>query len=58
MLYFNQEKEREDVKMKKSTRGWYIYQDGYKAWYNGMSKNEKAWEELKHGKIIQFIPTN
>ena len=30
----------------------YVFEDGYRCVVYGMSKNELAWEELKHGKLI------
>lgn len=40
------------------TRGWYTFADGFYAWFNGLSAQEKKWEIVKHGKIIHFEPTN
>lgn len=42
---------------KSRTQGWYTFADGYQAWYHGLSAHEKAVEIRKHGKIIEFIPT-
>ncbi len=39
-------------------RGWYLFADGYYCWFSGMSAQEKKVEIYKHGKIIQFTPTN
>ncbi len=37
------------------TRGTYIFADGYKAWFNGLSAQERRNEERKHGKVVRFI---
>ena len=39
------------------TQGYYLFEDGFYAWYHGMSAQEKKLEIWKHGKIIQFKPT-
>lgn len=39
-------------------RGWYLFEDGYYCWVSGMSAQEKKVEIRKHGKIVQFTPTN
>lgn len=41
--------------MAKSTSGWYIFEDGFRAWFHGMSKSELKRETIKHGKLIRFI---
>ena len=41
--------------MKMKTRGWYYFEDGTCAWFNGLSAREKKNEIRKHGKIIHFI---
>lgn len=41
---------------RKKTMGWYTFEDGYVAWFHGLSTTEKAWEIKKHGRIILFIP--
>lgn len=34
----------------------YTFEDGYVCWYCGkISKNELAWETLKHGKCISIV---
>ena len=43
---------------KKNTRGFYLFEDGYYCWVNGMSGDEKRREIRIHGKIIRFTPTN
>jgi hypothetical protein len=43
--------------MAKKTQGWYIFEDGTQAWFNGLSAQERKREELKHGKVMRFIPT-
>ena len=40
------------------TRGWYVFEDGYTVWINGMSAREKKIKILEHGPIIRFSPTN
>ena len=40
----------------KKTSGWYIFKDGYKAWFNGLTGTEKKWEVYKHGPVVKFIP--
>jgi len=42
--------------MKNNTRGTYTFADGYTAWFNGLSAQEKRVEVWKHGKIVRFIP--
>ena len=42
--------------MAKRTRGTYVFEDGHKVWYHGLSAQERKIEIFKHGKIIQFIP--
>lgn len=39
------------------TCGWYIFADGYRAWFHGLSANEKKNEIRIHGAIIKFTPT-
>lgn len=34
--------------------GWYTFEDGYKAWFNGLSAQEKKVEIRKHGKIVRI----
>lgn len=41
----------------KKTCGWYVFADGSKAWFNGLSATEKKNEIRKHGAIVRFIPT-
>ena len=41
---------------KTTTRGWYIFEDGFEAWYNGLSAREKKNLIMKHGKIVRFFP--
>lgn len=43
---------------KNNTKGWYTFEDGYQAWFNGLSGTEKRIEIRKHGKIVRFEPTN
>lgn len=31
---------------------WYTFEDGYQVCVRGMSKNELAWEEKRHGALI------
>lgn len=38
----------------KNTRGWYTFADGYRAWFFGLSGNDKKVEIRKHGKIVKF----
>ena len=40
------------------TRGWYLFENGAKIWFNGLSGREKMTAIKKYGKIIKFIPTN
>lgn len=40
-----------------NTQGWYTFEDGYVAWFHGLSGNEKKIEIIKHGQIIKFQPT-
>ena len=47
--------EREVRNMK--TRGWYTFEDGYYAWFSGLSGEERKIEIFKHGKIVAFKPT-
>lgn len=35
---------------------WYIFEDGYRVAVRGMSKNELAWEIIKHGKLVDIKP--
>lgn len=42
--------------MAKKTQGWYYFEDGYVAWFYGLSAREKANEIRKHGKIVKFNP--
>ena len=39
------------------TQGEYIFEDGTWAWFNGLSRHEKAIEIRKHGKIVSFKRT-
>lgn len=39
------------------TQGYYWFEDGTTAWFNGLSKREKDNEIRQHGKIIKFVPT-
>ena len=41
----------------RNTQGWYTFADGYKAWFHGLSANERKIEVLKHGAIVRFEPT-
>lgn len=43
--------------MAKRTQGWYTFEDGYVAWFHGLSAREKANEIRKHGRIVKFIAT-
>ena len=43
---------------KNSTRGWYFFEDGTQAWYNGLSAKERANAIRKYGRIVRFVPTN
>ena len=45
-------KDKEMSRMKKA--GWYTFEDGYTAWYSGLSKQELAVEIRKHGKLVKF----
>lgn len=40
-----------------NTRGWYVFADGYRAWFHGLSAAEKKMEVRKHGAIIRFTHT-
>jgi len=40
------------------TQGWYLFEDGTEAWFNGLSVREKNNEIRKHGKIVRFKPTS
>ena len=40
------------------TRGWYEFEDGTTAWFNGLSAQEKKVEESKHGKVVKFEHTD
>lgn len=40
----------------KKTCGWYTFEDGYSAWYHGVSKAELMKEIKKHGKVVDFKP--
>ena len=40
------------------TRGFYLFEDGYYAWFAGLSGTEKKIEIHKHGKIIRFTHTD
>ena len=42
----------------RTTRGWYIFADGYIAWFSGLTGMDKYHEIKVHGSIIQFRPTN
>lgn len=35
-------------------QGWYYFEDGYSAWYNGLSASELRREVAKHGKVVRF----
>lgn len=37
-------------------QGTYIYEDGYTAWYYGLSFRELRNEIRIHGKVIRYIP--
>lgn len=39
------------------SQGWYIFADGTKEWFHGLSAQEKKVEIRKHGAIIKFIAT-
>ena len=39
------------------SQGWYIFADGTKEWFHGLSVSEKKIEIRKHGEIVRFIPT-
>jgi hypothetical protein len=39
------------------SQGWYIFTDGTKEWFHGLSAQEKKVEIRKHGAIIKFIAT-
>ena len=41
-----------------NTRGWYIFADGYRAWFSGLTGLEKKVEVRKHGAIIRFTHTS
>ncbi len=41
---------------KTNTCGWYTFEDGFEAWYNGLGAREKKNLIMKHGKIVRFIP--
>jgi len=43
---------------KVKTRGWYLFEDGYYCWFNGLSASEKKMQIQKHGKIIKFTQTD
>ena len=43
---------------KNTTQGWYLFEDGYYAWFHGMSGAEKRAEIRQHGAIVKFTPTN
>lgn len=32
---------------------WFTFEDGYKVCAKGLSKNELAHEELRHGKLVK-----
>jgi hypothetical protein len=43
--------------MKKNTTcGTYYFEDGYIAWFFGLSTAERRQEERKHGRILMFLP--
>ena len=42
---------------KSKTRGWYTFEDGYKAWFSGLSASERKYEEMAHGKVVRFQAT-
>lgn len=42
---------------RKNTKGWYTFEDGYVAWFHGLSAQEKKIEIFHHGKIVKFVPT-
>lgn len=44
--------------MKTTTRGWYAFADGYKAWFSGLSGTAKKAEIRKHGPITYFVHTS
>lgn len=39
------------------TQGWYLFEDGYRCWFHGLSAEEKKKEILRHGRIVRFEPT-
>ena len=39
------------------TQGYYWFADGTRAWFNGLSRQEKAVEVSKHGKVVSFKRT-
>lgn len=43
--------------MARKTQGWYWFEDGYMAWFHGLSKHERDNEILRHGCIVRFMPT-
>ena len=42
---------------RKHTQGWYYFEDGTSAWFNGLSAQERGREVRQHGKIVRFVPT-
>lgn len=39
------------------SQGWYRFEDGYQAWYYGLSADEKKNLIREHGPIIKFVQT-
>lgn len=35
---------------------WYKFEDGYRVCVAGFSRNELAWEKLRHGKLVSVTP--
>ena len=57
MIYYIQ-KLKGEIKMARiKSQGWYIFADGTKEWFHGLSAQEKKVEIRKHGAIIKFIAT-
>lgn len=51
------DKRRTKTMARTKTRGWYTFEDGTQAWFNGLSAREKKNQIIKHGRIIRFIYT-
>lgn len=43
---------------KVKSRGWYVFEDGSRIWFAGLSASEKKIQIMQHGKIVKFEPTN